>query len=580
MLDWMRLQSRSWLIYFFFAIIILVFAINFGPGFDQLNQTGCQGSRAQAVTVNGQSFSQRLFQMRWQTILRLNPPRKLPPNINKLPPQYKKTFIKQRQIQRLKQLSKARKDLMANFVNILLLAQKAKAYGIEISDQEIQDTIADSPDFQKEGLFDEVRFKRIVNNYYGMTTKQYSRYIELNMRAERMRDIIRAGINVTPQEVKESFDSKNNKVKVKYVEFDADKITLPVNIDKKKLALYQKDNDKKIRNYFFRNAKEFKSDKEIQVSHILIKFDNKVLETFKKDEKKIAAYKASKKKIIDGILAKARKNPKDFAKLAKKHHEGSPAVKAKGGDLGFISKKSAMVAPFLKASFELKKVDDISPAVETTFGYHIIKLTKIKPAKEDKLEDKKVKERIATKLYKKELQLDAVKGLAGKLLGQLKGKTTLDSLLAPYVKKKEAKKAKPTSKPAKKAATSKPAAKKGPHHDALFGKVEVKTSTFAKGAEFVPGVGESGKFIRLAFALQKKGDRISEPVAVERKIYIAQLVKKVFPKKGKFEKERINERKTLIENKRKEFMKVWYEKARKESKVWENPKLISPLQQR
>jgi peptidyl-prolyl cis-trans isomerase D len=61
-----------------------------------------------------------------------------------------------------------------------------------------------------------------------------------------------------------------------------------------------------------------------------------------------------------------------------------------GGDLGWFG-RGMMVAPFEEAAFALEKVGDISPAVQSQFGYHIIQLIgkTTRPANATELEQAK-----------------------------------------------------------------------------------------------------------------------------------------------------------------------------------------------
>lgn len=134
--------------------------------------------------------------------------------------------------------------------------------------------------------------------------------------------------------------------------------------------------DAEIRAFYDKNQDKFKSEETVRVSHILIGVDDKA----SSDDKKKAREKAEK-------LRKELAGGADFAALAKADST-CPSSK-QGGDLGFFG-KGQMVPSFEKAAFALKP-GEISPVVETRFGYHIIKLTERKPAATIDIKDAKAK---------------------------------------------------------------------------------------------------------------------------------------------------------------------------------------------
>ena len=87
------------------------------------------------------------------------------------------------------------------------------------------------------------------------------------------------------------------------------------------------------------------------------------------DEVRASHILVETKEEADAIIAQLYKGG-DFAKLAKEKSKGPSG--AKGGDLGYFT-KDKMVPEFANTAFDLKP-GDISAAVKTSFGWHIIKV--------------------------------------------------------------------------------------------------------------------------------------------------------------------------------------------------------------
>ena len=96
------------------------------------------------------------------------------------------------------------------------------------------------------------------------------------------------------------------------------------------------------------------------------------------------AEKVAAKKEIDAL--RARVNSSNFAALAKANSEDKPSA-ARGGSLGLFQ-RGAMVPPFEKALLALKP-GEISPVVETDYGYHIIRRPTYDEVKADVLQASK-----------------------------------------------------------------------------------------------------------------------------------------------------------------------------------------------
>ncbi len=122
--------------------------------------------------------------------------------------------------------------------------------------------------------------------------------------------------------------------------------------------------DEELKTYYDSNPALFKHPEMVKASHILIKLDPQA------DE----AQKIEARKKIDDIAKKLTAG-EDFAELAKNYSECPSS--ANGGDLGSF-RRGQMVQAFEDAAFSMNP-GEISPVVETHFGFHIIKVSEKQP---------------------------------------------------------------------------------------------------------------------------------------------------------------------------------------------------------
>ena len=122
--------------------------------------------------------------------------------------------------------------------------------------------------------------------------------------------------------------------------------------------------------HYDENPTQFETKEQVRASHILITPKTDEAGADPNQEKAKAKAKAED-------LLKQIKEGADFATLAKAN-SADPGSAANGGDLGFFG-KGRMVPPFDKAAFAME-TGKISDLVETSFGYHIIKVTDRKQA--------------------------------------------------------------------------------------------------------------------------------------------------------------------------------------------------------
>jgi len=120
--------------------------------------------------------------------------------------------------------------------------------------------------------------------------------------------------------------------------------------------------DEDIKNYYEQNKESFATPEQVRASHILV----------------------GSKEEADAILKQLNEGG-DFAAIAKEKSLDT-SNKDSGGDLNFFG-RGQMEAAFEDAAFKLK-VGEVSEPVQTSYGYHIIKVTDRKEAASPTLEEK------------------------------------------------------------------------------------------------------------------------------------------------------------------------------------------------
>jgi peptidyl-prolyl cis-trans isomerase D len=103
-------------------------------------------------------------------------------------------------------------------------------------------------------------------------------------------------------------------------------------------------------------ASQYRVDEQRRASHILVKTEEEATK----------------------LAAEVRRNPGRFAELARKHSQ-DPGSAANGGDLGLFG-RGMMVPAFEEAAFRMKEGETSAP-VKSEFGWHLIRVTGVQPAK-------------------------------------------------------------------------------------------------------------------------------------------------------------------------------------------------------
>jgi peptidyl-prolyl cis-trans isomerase D len=292
-----------------------------------------------------------------------------------------------------------RQAALDQLIEAQLIADEARHLGVSISKEALQAKIAGTKAFQRNGQFDFDTYQEILRANNLLPT-EYEAAQRTDMIRDTLEGMIRAGVQVSDDEVRHAYNLRSEKIGLRYIEVPYTDFTAKVSPTDAQLAAYYKQNaelfrepervkivfihyqplvlaaaytssDKEIEDYYKRNLKTaFTHPEQVHARHILIAVDE-------------GASEAEKKKAKDKALdvLKQAQSGSDFAKLAAKYSE-DPGSKANGGDLGNFG-RGQMIKPFEDAVFAMKP-GQVS-FVETRFGYHVIKLDGATPAHTDTL---------------------------------------------------------------------------------------------------------------------------------------------------------------------------------------------------
>lgn len=315
---------------------------------------------------------------------------------------------------RLLDTPEARRGLLDNLIAQKALAMEAARNHLSVSDASLQQSILQIPELQAaDGKFDVERYKALLAAQ-GMTPTMYEAQLRQEMALQQINAAVQnsafapkslatrlSEINEQQREVQEQlFKMSDYAAKVKvtdemlqaYYDKSGSQFETPEQVKAEYVVLNAANianqvsvSDADIKSYYDQNAKRYTTDEQRRASHILITAPKEALS---KD-------RSTAKAKADALLAQLRKNPGDFAKLAKENSQ-DPGSAERGGDLDFFG-KGMMVKPFEDAAYKLKK-GEISDVIESEFGYHIIQVTDIKPGGVRSLDQ--VKDEIATEIKK------------------------------------------------------------------------------------------------------------------------------------------------------------------------------------
>lgn len=369
MLQFIRDTAKGWVAWLIIGLLIIPFAL-WG-----INEYFQGGSAANIATVNGEDISLRIYQQTYQQ-QRARIKSMLGSNAN---PDMIDQFLKP-------------EDIIDGLIERQLLIEAATDDGYRIADQSIVKQIQSIEAFQQDGRFSKPAYERALRNQ-GYSTG----YFESSMLSDSLISQINSGIRGTAIVANAEVD---NYIRLKNQEREITYLTIPVSQYEAKVVI----SDEEYQKYYDDNLQRFVNPEKVSLDYVELDIKDIQATISFTEEELLKAYDEQKdrygvgeerqakhiliqisdsedEKSVNKALDKANKIAarikagESFETLAKSSSDDSGSAN-QGGDLGFFG-KNIMDPAFEAAAFAMKE-DEISDPVKSSFGYHIIKLEKIR----------------------------------------------------------------------------------------------------------------------------------------------------------------------------------------------------------
>lgn len=371
MLEAIRERAQGW---FAWAIVILI-SVPFALW--GINQYFHSGGDTTVAKIDGHKISQNDFRRAYS-----NQRRRLEEMMGK---NFRPELIDEKQL---------REQVLNSLIDNEVMVEAALNRGYRITDEQVAQLIRNEPAFQRDGKFDHDLFERYLRNE-GETADGFGIQLRNSMVRDQMEMALRSSQFATPQAVQQLDRLRNEQRAIKYFVVPVSRFT-GSEPSSEQIASYYKENikrfmtpervrvaylnmsaaeiaqkisptDKQLHQRYEDQLAKFTTPEDRRVSHILVAVNDAADKA--EDKAALAKARALRERLLKGA---------SFAQLAKEDSD-DPGSAKKGGDLGFIG-HGIMDPTFEKAAYALKK-GQISEPIRTPFGYHLIEVTDIRPAK-------------------------------------------------------------------------------------------------------------------------------------------------------------------------------------------------------
>jgi peptidyl-prolyl cis-trans isomerase D len=294
-----------------------------------------------------------------------------------------------------------RQSALEQLIEQKVAVTQARLLGGYVSTQSIDRAILAAPEFQQDGQFSSDRFKMVLRRS-ALTPLSYRAVLEEQSLVTQVQ--LGTGLTDTalPFEVKRQQALKTEQRDYEYVIFNTTDLKKGIELSDEDIQAFYDKNKQRYKteekvsvDYVVLNKSDLKSDIQVDDEEIDQGYEDYLSQLGATEERKAShiLIEVNDERNDDAASALAQQlsakamSGEDFSELAKEHSDdiGSKNV---GGGLGFNT-RGGFVLEFDDALFAMTE-GDVSEPVKTEFGYHVIKLEKIRKPDVISKEDKRI----------------------------------------------------------------------------------------------------------------------------------------------------------------------------------------------
>ncbi len=510
MLKFFRKHARGWFMIGILGIIIIVFVLYFG------SNRGGQNTKIIAI-VDRNVISEAEFHNEYEKLLdmtRLRLGAKFTPEILKQMDLKKKTY----------------NDLL----NRQIILAKATDLKIQVSDEELRNSIMSLPALQTNGEFDERKYKQILR-YNRMSSEDFETLHKEDLIANKIESLVLEGVKISDQEVYDLYVLQNQKVNIAFVQISGNNI-------KKKIT----PTSAELEDYLKHNSNLFRVPEQIKIQYIYFSSDSFPQDISDSDIRDYYSSNKDKYKTKDGKqlslsdaqgsitkeLKKTRGLPNAYSEARKArdviYQEDNMEVYGNKNNLKIhnldffpINKppqEFTSIKNFDEMLLDMQK-GEISKIIAAENGYYLLKVVDIKPAYLPKLNT--IENEVKHHFIESETQLLAEKE-AQSIIDRIKSGEGLDKI----------------------------AGKKG---------LKVNETGFFKPGNTIPKIGTIPDAADVLFQLSINKPYAEKPLFTNNAYFILKLKDASKPDEKDFETQKATYKKILLSMKRDEALQTWLE---------------------